>query len=162
METHRMMLPHMLRRAALHAIDVYTREQRASPLYLQRISHETSWERGCAMLAHPISLEKRGVSFREIVDERTEIPVRASNAIYTLYGTDKKTSLEHRCSLRSRDRSEQFQHQRDFCARLPQPVSTEATPAFAACLKAVPVPASCLRCATRRVARCTEGPKQEE
>src|SRR6266852_4834833 len=73
--------------------------------------------------------------------------------MYTLYGTDKKTSLEHRCRLLSRDRSEQFQHQRDFCARLSQPVSTGATPAFAACLKAVPVSASCLRCATRHVAR---------
>src|SRR5713226_3623422 len=112
----------MIRHAALHAIDVCIREQRASPLYIQRISHVTSWERGCAMLAHPISLEKRDVSFREIVDERTEIPVQASNAIYTLYGTDKKTSLEHRCSLRSRDRSGQFRHQRDFCARLSQPV----------------------------------------
>src|SRR6266851_1341061 len=79
--------------------------------------------------------------------------VTASNTTYTLYGTDKKTSLEHRCRLLSRDRSEQFQHQRDFCARLSQPVSTGATPAFAACLKAVPVSASCLRCATRHVAR---------
>src|SRR5229473_5539722 len=81
------------------------------------------------------------------------ILVEASNTTYTLYGTDKKTSLEHRCRLLSRDRSEQFQHQRDFCARLSQPVSTGATPAFAACLKAVPVSASCLRCATRHVAR---------
>src|SRR5713226_4194821 len=79
--------------------------------------------------------------------------VKASNTTYTLYGTDKKTSLEHRCRLLSRDRSEQFQHQRDFSARLSQPVSTGVTPAFAACLKVVPVSASCLRCATRHVAR---------
>src|SRR5260370_656267 len=79
--------------------------------------------------------------------------VKTSNTTYTLYGTDKKTSLEHRCRLLSRDRSEQFQHQRNFNARLSQPVSTGATPAFAACLKAVPVSASCLRCATRHVAR---------
>ncbi len=153
MKTHRMMLQHMLRRAALHAIDVYTREQRASPLSIQRLSHETSWERGCAMLAHPISLEKRGVSFREIVDERTEIPVQASNAIYTLYGTDKKTSLEHRCSLRSRDRSEPFQHQRDFCARLSQPCPPQGRHGLSwPALQAVPVSASGVKCATRHVA----------
>src|SRR5260370_30509514 len=78
--------------------------------------------------------------------------VKASSTTYTLYGTDKKTSLEHRCRLLSRDRSEQFQHQRDFCARLSQPVSTEATPAFAACLNVVPVSASWFRCATTHVA----------
>jgi len=82
--------------------------------------------------------------------------------MYTLYGTYKKTSLEHRCRLLSRDRSEQFQHQRDFCALLSGLVSTGATPAFAACLKAVPVPASCLRGATRHVARQTDGNRQEE
>ena len=90
--------------------------------------------------------------FHKIVDELVSILDKAADTTYSRCGEDKKTSLEHRCRLLSKDRSEPFQHQRD-CSALLTGLVAGATPAFAACLKVVPLLASCLRGATKHVAR---------
>src|SRR5260370_39631235 len=146
-----MMLQHMLRHAALHAIDVCIRDQRASALYIQRIAHETSWERGCAMLAHPISLEKRDVSFREIVDERTEIPVQAMRSILCTVQTRRprwNTGAVFVPGIAQRG----FGTNATSALGCPSLSFTGGTQAFVACPSGCTVSASGVKCATGHVA----------